>query len=199
MKKSIVVFLLLAALLASACLLFFFAPRPRGSVAVDPAVPVGAGIAPGSGSAPSADVRGVFERVPVLPRLSGHAVAKINVSVGDKVREGQVLAELDEAPLAVDLSRRRDALAQAEKNYREAVVSGDRETDRLKEALDRARGDLADIQTKMGYRYVIAPADGVVLERNVSPGGGSRADTVMFVIGRPVMPRSGDAARASGD
>ena len=55
------------------------------------------------------------ERYPdakIFGLTTGLAVMKINVNTGESVRAGQVLAELDEAPLIADLRRLQEALRQ---------------------------------------------------------------------------------------
>lgn len=201
MRKGIVVFILLlsAAFFALCGFMFYRTYRPMVWERTDRGTPASVDLLPERAGSLSEDVWEGFEKTPVFPKLSGLAVMKINVNTGESVRAGQVLAELDEAPLIADLRRLQEALRQAEKNFREAVGSGDQGEERLRTALDEARGDLADVQMKMGYRYVIAPTSGVLVERNADLGDSSRVDTVMFVIGRPPQSRSGDAAPVSGD
>lgn len=196
--KKIIAALLSVVLIALFGLLFYMGRRSPRTGTESPLAHVSADVPLKSAEFTPADQAGAFERVPVFPRLSGCEVVKIWADAGAKVREGQVLAEMDDAPLETELERRQDAFRQAEKNLRDALA-GAQATDRPAASLDEARSGLADIQARMGYRYVIAPADGIVLERSVNIGSVSRADTVMFVIGRPLAEPSGGSAPASND
>ncbi len=125
-------------------------------------------------------------------------MVKIYATVGEAVREGQVLAELDDAPLLSNLRGLQEALRQAEKSFREVAAAVGEEVERRRRVLDEARVDLADVQMKMGYRYVVAPAAGLVLERNANQGEPAVRGVALFVIGRP-QQRSPDLTPVSGD
>lgn len=146
----------------------------------------GGGLLGGEEEAPM-DFPDIGERVRVFPKLSNLAVLRINVGRGETVRAGQVLAELDEAPLREELTRLQAEERQAEELYRNAVKSGDLGAETLGPSLDEARSRLAAMESKTGYRYVIAPVGGVLVERNIQIGESSRADTAMFVIGLPAV------------
>ena len=51
-------------------------------------------------------------------------------------------------------------------------------------ALTDAKAALSNVQINMGYHNLVAPAGGVIAERNVDPGDKSNPDNPMFVISR---------------
>jgi RND family efflux transporter MFP subunit len=117
-------------------------------------------------------------------------VSAIYVEAGDHVRKGQVLARLNVAVLApqvanlaaaLDESRAEAALADAE--YKRAVAVGVagalsvEETERRKSSAVTAAAKvkvaaamLAEAEAKLARAEVRAPADGVILTRNVEVG-----------------------------
>lgn len=74
-----------------------------------------------------------LEETVIYPRVSGY-VRKWNVDIGDKVEEGQVLAEIDTPELDQELTRASAELAQAKANLLRAEAS----RDLSKANLDRA-------------------------------------------------------------
>lgn len=193
----IVVVLLSVILLVSALLYGAYRPLPPADIRSETTASVER--APTNDDVRSADNLEAFERVPVYSKLNDLAVAKINVNIGEAVREGQVLAELDDAPLLSDLRGLQEIVRVAEKDFREAAGGGGVEAERLKRLLDEARGNLADVQMKIGYRYVLAPTSGVLLERNATPGEPGPPGVALFVIGRPMARRSPDVPPVSSD
>lgn len=116
------------------------------------------------------------EEAAVLPEVTGFRVARVNAEVGDYVRAGQALAQLDPALLQAQLSQAKAQAAQADDQAKrvadldgKGVISGEQIAGRRFQA-DIARANLRDLQTRMGKMAVTAPVSGVVLERTVRPG-----------------------------
>lgn len=138
--------------------------------------------------------------------LSG-SVLRVRVDVNDRVRQGQVMVELDAAKLRNQILRSRAAVAGAEARQAQAlatrleagatldrlqalaVVSGGQvpaqaeldgaraaharalaDADNAAASLKDARAALATDEINLGKASIVAPADGVVLTRNVDPG-----------------------------
>lgn len=133
-------------------------------------------------------------------------IAAILVEVGDRVRQGQVLARLDTAVLAPQVASLRAALEQAraeaslaEADYRRAAAIADSVGALSKEEVDKrqsqaitsrarvhaAEAQLQEAQARLRRTDIVAPADGLVLTRTaevgqtVTPGG-----AVLFRLAR---------------
>lgn len=88
-----------------------------------------------------------WKKINITPDLGGK-IAKIHVEEGDRIKEGQLLAELDTRAVRLQLEQARAALAVAEANYTDAQRNMDR--------MERLRGEKAvsDQQyekIKLGY------------------------------------------------
>ncbi|MDL2264664.1 efflux RND transporter periplasmic adaptor subunit, partial [Synergistaceae bacterium OttesenSCG-928-I11] len=158
------------------------------------------------------------ETVPVYPKLKDLTITAINVNVGDRVKEGDVLARLDNSLMSTNLQQARQGVATAEANVRQAEstfqtqkrdydrykslvadgVVSKQEFDRIENqyriaeeqrrtaqfALADAKAALSNVQINMGYHSVVAPASGIISERNADPGDKSNPDAAMFVVSR---------------
>ncbi|PKL96955.1 MAG: efflux RND transporter periplasmic adaptor subunit, partial [Gammaproteobacteria bacterium HGW-Gammaproteobacteria-7] len=134
-------------------------------------------------------------------RVAGRITSR-TAEVGERVREGQVLAELDRADfvLQVDASQAQLAsarsdleLARSERDrYRslldERLISQsdfDARNTRLEAAQARVReaqAQLSVAQNQLAYARLVAPADGVIVERRAEAGQVVSAGQTVFVI-----------------
>lgn len=131
-----------------------------------------------------------WEEVVLGVELSGQRVASVDVEVGDQVRAGQPLLQLDTRTLGMELRQAQAALAQAEANLtvasanarrgemlkREQLVAAS-EADQLiaGELTARAQRDTAlsqveNARLRLGFATLRAPHDGVISARSVQPG-----------------------------
>lgn len=224
--------LVLLALIAAIALAYFFVSSGDGGAAAaddrDGQAETISVIAPGAGT-----IEGTIEatgtlaarrELPVGVAGEGGRVVSVPVDAGDWVRAGQVLAVVDRsvqtqqvssAQAQVDVARADARLAQS--NLDRALQLVERgfiskaDVDRLTATRDAAaaRVDVAEAQVRElrarnARLSIVAPAAGLVLERNVEPGqivsGGSGA---LFRIARggemELMARLGesDLARIS--
>jgi multidrug efflux system membrane fusion protein len=122
-------------------------------------------------------------------RLDGF-VGKLSADLGDKVREGQLLAVLQAPEIEAELSRTRARLGEVERNLTLTRASAERHA-RLasggissQEAADEARAransaeagveagqaDVGRLSALYAYRRVVAPFDGVITRRDVDRG-----------------------------
>ena len=176
---------------------------------------------------------------PIGVEGDGGRVAAIYVEAGDHVKRGQVLARLDVSVLepqvanlqaALELARAEADLAAAE--YRRAVAVGAsgalsaEETERRRSnsvtaaaKVKVAAAQLAEAQARLARAEVRAPADGLILARNVevgqtaSPAGGAlfrlaegeeielrgqvaEQDLPLLQVGQPVTVRLTGTSRA---
>lgn len=156
----------------------------------------GAGGGPprGFGGAPATPVEtalveeGEIARVVVLPgtvepirtvgvnaQVSG-ALLEVPVEEGDRVREGQVMARLDDRELQAQLRSAEAAYEVAEAAFqrarqlreRQVITQPEYEADRT--AFEAARAQLDQIRTRVGFTEVRSPIGGVVTAKLVQSG-----------------------------
>lgn len=122
-------------------------------------------------SAP-ARLEGAMQRVLVAP---GEGYLKqAHVRPGDRVKEGQLLAEMADDDLKLELRKAQSAVAQLETSYGVAMVSGDRaEVGMLQARLDEARAQLMLVDQQLGRVRLTAPFDGVVITGDLTQSLGA--------------------------
>ncbi|MFL5298111.1 MAG: efflux RND transporter periplasmic adaptor subunit [Phenylobacterium sp.] len=130
------------------------------------------------------------EEAAVYPEVAGFRAAAVLVDVGQTVRKGQTLVQLDPTMIRAQLSQQEALAAQAEANALQAeeqasrVKGLDNEGVIAQEAIDQRRfqaraaratanaqaAALRDMRTRVTKLSVGAPVSGLVLEKNVRPG-----------------------------
>ena len=144
-------------------------------------------------------------RAPIYARVSGY-VKDWKVDIGDAVKAGQTLAEIDAPDLDQQLLQARADLTSAEASAKLSEVTLSRGRTLLasnavsQQDVDQRAADLANKQAAVhsgeanverlevlaGYKTVAAPFDGIVTERNTDVGAlisaGSSAGLAMFVV-----------------
>jgi len=131
------------------------------------------------------------EEAAVMPEVSGYRVARVLADVGDYVRAGQTLVQLDPALLQAQLAQAQAQAAQAEDQAArvadldgQGVIAQEQIAQRRFQA-QVARANLRDLETRMRKMAVTAPVSGLVLERNVRPGDmAAQGTTPWFRIAR---------------
>jgi multidrug resistance efflux pump len=122
-------------------------------------------------SAP-ARLEGSVQRVTVAP--ADGFLKQVHVRAGSVVKQGQVLASLEQD--AVELERRKweSEIAQHQNAYREAIAKHDRSGAVTSVArIDEARAQLALIEDKLGRTNIVAPFDGVIIKGDLSQSLGA--------------------------
>ena len=130
-----------------------------------------------------------WSEAPVYARTSGY-VRRWSADIGDHVRSGQVLAEIDTPEVDQQLGAARAALATADANRNLADVTA-RRWDRLiathavsQQEVDQRHGDLAAreamekeaganvsrLETMTNFKRIVAPFDGVITSRATDIG-----------------------------
>ncbi|MDB5452283.1 MAG: HlyD family secretion protein, partial [Caulobacteraceae bacterium] len=130
------------------------------------------------------------EEAAVSPEVNGYRVARVLADVGQYVRQGQTLVELDPALIQSQLAQQQALAAQADVQAQQAEAEAarvkglDSQGVLSQEAIDQRRfaaraaratanaqaAALKDVRTRAGKLAVAAPVSGLVLERTVRPG-----------------------------
>ena len=127
----------------------------------------------------------------IIAKVGGE-VRQIFVEEGDRVRAGQVLAQLDDRQLRLQAAQTRAALAKAERDFNRQVELNEKGLvsagafESLKYDLDnqRAAHDLA--QLNLSYSAIRAPFAGIVAERHVKLGKELAAGAPVFRVTDPM-------------
>lgn len=112
----------------------------------------------------------------VLPEVTGYRVSRVLADVGDYVRAGQTLVQLDPALLEAQIAAARAQAAQANDQAQrvvglddEGVVSAEQIAQRRFQA-QVANANLRSLTTQRSKLAVTAPVSGLILEKTVRPG-----------------------------
>ena len=131
-----------------------------------------------------------WQEVVIGVELSGLRISAIEVEVGDRVRRGQVLARLERGTLESETRQARAALEEAVAAATEARANAERarslagssalsarDVDQLVTAsatadarAERARAQLDNARRRLAYATIVAPDDGIIASRSVTPG-----------------------------
>lgn len=112
-------------------------------------------------------IEGQLQRAAVAP-FDGY-VASASARAGDLVREGQVLAELDDKEIRLELARWQAEKEQAARKYREALAERDAASSRIFSAqMRQAEAQLALAKYKLNRTQLVAPLDSVVVSGDLS-------------------------------
>ena len=142
----------------------------------------------GSGQALPAEIK-PWTEAPIYARASGYLKQRF-VDIGDRVEEGQLLAEIDTPELNQDLERARAVLAQAEVAQKLAKVTAERwanlrdtasvsEQENAEKQADfnskaataaSARAEVHRLEELQAFSRVAAPFAGVITARNIDTG-----------------------------
>jgi HlyD family secretion protein len=137
------------------------------------------------------------ETISIYPQINGYRVAKVFVDVGDQVKAGQPLVQLDDTLLTAQLAQQtalaeQQAVLADQAEAQAARVKGlDGEGILSQEQIDTRRfsarsaraqataqaAAVQDLRTRKSLMMVRAPSAGLVIERNVQMGDLSGAGT----------------------
>jgi len=128
------------------------------------------------------------EDVVVVAELAGRRVRAVHAEAGDQVKRGQPLAELDGESLSIqseslqtELARAREEYERANKLHQAGALS-DELVKQRQAAFEVARSRLRDSQLHMNKAQIVAPADGIIYERNATIGGLAGGSEPLFRI-----------------
>lgn len=114
-----------------------------------------------------ASLEGRIQRTAAAP-FSGF-IARSQARAGDVVREGQLLAVLDDRDLRVDRERAASEVQQLDRRYREALARHERSAMNLAGAqLRQAEASLRLIEYRLARTNIVAPLSGVLVSGDLS-------------------------------
>ncbi|SEP70293.1 HlyD family secretion protein [Faunimonas pinastri] len=141
-----------------------------------------------------------WEDLTIGSEVGGLAITAVHADLGDAVKKGDVLAELDDSLLRAQVAQQQAAIAEAQANadYAEAdvdrarLLSGNsdisRQTMQQREAtlktsqakIQQAQASLSELQAKLAQTRIVAPADGTVSQRKALIGTVASAGGELF-------------------
>jgi len=149
-----------------------------------------------------------YTDVDVHAKVSGY-VKQMKVDIGDRVKAGQLLAELEVPELKDELDQAIAARNRADAEYRDAhlaytrllavnkthpnlIAQQDMDTAEAKDAaaqgaLGAAQADVGKYQTLFAYTRITAPFPGVVTKRYADPGALIQAGTTSQTQSMPLV------------
>jgi RND family efflux transporter MFP subunit len=130
-----------------------------------------------------ARIEGSIQRALVAPE-NGY-LQHAYVRAGDKVKAGQVLAELADEELQLEIRRWQSELAQHENTYNSALAQSDRVQMVVNGSkAEEARTQLALAEQKLSRTHITAPFDGVIIKGDLKQLLGApvqRGDTLLTI------------------
>ncbi|MDH7577562.1 MAG: efflux RND transporter periplasmic adaptor subunit [Bacillota bacterium] len=127
--------------------------------------------------------------VNVLPKVSGR-IRAVSVDVGDRVRTGQVLVQLDDTEIAAQVRQAEAALAVAEAGARAAAANLEdarRNLERVKELYDAGAATLQQLeQAQLRYDQAAAGVNEAQVEQARAALGAARIQLDNTVITAPL-------------
>lgn len=120
--------------------------------------------------------------------MAAGTVERVHVEEGDRVRAGQLLAELDDREIAAQSQRAEALLARADADYKRATelrareLTSEAELETARSAFATAEADAELWRTRLSFTRITAPAAGVVTAKHLERGGSVTANQQMFEI-----------------
>ncbi len=130
-----------------------------------------------------ASIEGSVRQLLIAPQ-SGY-IKQALVRAGDNVKQGQLLATLDDENLKLELQKWQSERNQTEKKYQQALASGDRtEVGISKAQLDQVDAELQLTNNALSQARLKAPFSGIVISGDLSQSLGAPVEIgqVMFEI-----------------
>ncbi|MDR7016211.1 efflux RND transporter periplasmic adaptor subunit [Acinetobacter sp. 3657] len=141
-----------------------------------------------------------WQEVVIGSELSGQRLTKVNANVGDEVKRGQVLAEINSDTIRADLAAAKANYAEAQAVLSDAITNHKR-IQQLKNTgaisaqestqyqtsqataqarLDAARAQIESHQLRLAQTKVIAPDSGVISARSATVGSLAQTGQELF-------------------
>lgn len=143
-----------------------------------------------------------WQEVVISSELSGQRLTKVNVNVGDKVRRGQVLAEINSDTIRADLAAAKASYAEAQAVLADAITNNKR-IQQLKNTgaisaqestqyqtsqataqarLDAAKAQIESNQLRLAQTQIVAPDKGVISARTATVGSLAQTGQELFCL-----------------
>ncbi|GAA5001058.1 efflux RND transporter periplasmic adaptor subunit [Acinetobacter puyangensis] len=146
-----------------------------------------------------------WSQTPLYARVGGY-LKKWNVDIGDQVKKGQVLAEIDtpeldqeilqaqaqlaeartEADFAMTTAKRWQSLAHSNSVSSQEVAEREADKNAKIAAMNALQANFNRLRTMQTYKRITAPFDGIITVRNTDIGAlintGMATDNELFVI-----------------
>ena len=141
-----------------------------------------------------------WQEVVIGSELSGQRLTRVNVNVGDEVKRGQVLAEINSDTIRADLAAAKASYAEAQAVLANAVTNNKR-IQQLKNTgaisaqestqyqtsqataqarLDAAKAQIESNQLRLAQTQVISPDNGVISARTATVGSLAQTGQELF-------------------
>lgn len=141
-----------------------------------------------------------WQEVVIGSELSGQRLTRVNVNVGDEVKRGQVLAEINSDTIRADLAAAKASYAEAQAVLADAVTNNKR-IQQLKNTgaisaqestqyqtsqataqarLDAAKAQIESNQLRLAQTQVISPDNGVISARTATVGSLAQTGQELF-------------------
>ncbi|WP_277561195.1 efflux RND transporter periplasmic adaptor subunit [Acinetobacter beijerinckii] len=141
-----------------------------------------------------------WQEVVIGSELSGQRLTKVNVNVGDQVKRGQVLAEINSETIRADLAAARASYAEAQAVLTDAITNNKR-IQQLKNTgaisaqeatqyqtsqataqarLDAAQAQIESNQLRLSQTQVVSPDHGVISARTATVGSLAQTGQELF-------------------
>jgi RND family efflux transporter MFP subunit len=141
-----------------------------------------------------------WQEVVIGSELSGQRLTRVNVNVGDEVKRGQVLAEINSDTIRADLAAAKASYAEAQAVLANAVTNNKR-IQQLKNTgaisaqeltqyqtsqataqarLDASRAQIESNQLRLAQTQVISPDNGVISARTATVGSLAQTGQELF-------------------
>jgi RND family efflux transporter MFP subunit len=123
--------------------------------------------------------------LPIGPKVAGR-LAKLLADEGDRVRQGQALAELDNRELAAAVDEWESRVRYSEAQYARASelfkkrITTEAALDQARNELETAKAALDRAKRQLGEMTLAAPADGLIVKRDGEIGQLMQADDTIF-------------------
>ena len=141
-----------------------------------------------------------WQEVVIGSELSGQRLTKVNVNVGDQVKRGQVLAEINSETIRADLAAAKASYAEAQAVLTDAITNNKR-IQQLKNTgaisaqeatqyqtsqataqarLDAAKAQIESNQLRLSQTQVVSPDNGVISARTATVGSLAQTGQELF-------------------
>lgn len=128
-----------------------------------------------------------FQETTLVPRSNGY-VKEWKVDIGDDVKEGDVLAEIETPEIDQQLSQAKatydlaDATAKRWRDLAAKKVVSDQDRDEKETGKRTAQANLEQLQKLQGFNKIVAPFNGKIAARRVERGALVSPSTPLFSI-----------------